>query len=546
PVYSPYLGVNKSFDDVYYSTLSRYWEYSTTEVKNRIALPKRAQLYWETKRDAARGAEACRWLSDHFFELPVWWDSGVPRVDLSDAPDFVRILGEQHLDDMSRYFEIRSAVTETNVRGGRISVEGYAFLDEVPQGVDVARRFYLRSDDGNRVLLESSRTYSEWANDGWWHLAVDRSDSGFEIDIDLSEVHETMPLLAGSSLYLEVEFEVSNTVRRSAVYNVWRGGQVRLGRMAPIQKNLYGYVDWSSWNAPLTIKARRFECQVVSVSLDEDFEEVEVSTGSDSALVKSAIKRIWDDAVVYGRLISSSINSKRYRFDLGNIDSRSNAFGHNNAWKVLYAGEAGDWLPATVDPRVRVDDAKDIGWDLRTDCEGSALLIDPSNAYLVREIQFEDGVWMLRGTGGYQDDSQPYLTLWSKNGASYHVDVARSEYDFSIRIDPTVVGHWGDPVAWKTGDYNFWLRVGTRDSPFRLRASRQAVDRHLPDNRWTDLYHTRIHLTADNMNLSIRVGPPTTHAERGRFNLVRMKTEWLDKDQRIIEPETSVVFSSYM
>lgn len=550
PVYSPYLGRDENFDEIYFSSVERYWKLTNSEVVNKTTLAKRAQIYWESKRDAYTASIASAWVRENFFSIPIIWDGSTPRADLSHAPETVRVLSEHKLDDMSRYVVSRTAITETTLEKGRLKLEGYAFLDGVPNDVTVQRRFYLESESGERTWIEHSDVESEWANNGWWNLSTDRSDSGFAIDCDLSDALRPAFMAAEGpdrSWHLAVQFSIGERQWTAAVDNVWRGGEIRLGGTADLTTQHSVYVDWSDWTAPLSLKVRKSNFKILSAEFNHNTVRIAVGRDpSNSSDQKVVMKRSHDSFEVYGRLVSNTQQSATFEFDISHVPDRENAYGHTNSWKVLVSDRPNYWIPIAPIATVAVKDEADIGWDVRTAADGYATLIDPANALLIETISFADGYWCLRGSVpvGLEDDA--YITMWSNNGTSHSVELQRVDDAFSIVIDPTVVGSWSSKDAWKTGEYYFWLRCGSGDSRYRIRASRKVVLESLPANVWTSLFHSRFHVAADNFNVSMRVGTPTKHSERGRFNLERMRADWGSLPDSDVVKRASVVFSSYM
>ena len=551
PVYSPYLGRDPEFDRIYFQSIAKYWDATTVGVLNKTTLGKRAQVFWERRRDANTGAFAHDWISRNFFSIPIVWSHGRPRADLSGAPDSVSVLSEYGLDEMSRYMTIRTAVTETRVSSGRLLLEGYAFLDGVPTDVAVKREFFLESISGERITVPSEYSRSEWANDGWWNLAVDRESFGFSIDCALADLlgHTVQDVDASSferEWVLKVRFEYENGADESPVFNVWRGGQIRLGGTANLTNSELVHVDWSDWKAPLTLRVRHTQHRVRRVQVTAEFVRVSISHSNDFAGRKAVLKRTWDDCEVYGQKIGTADGASEYEFDLSKIASRDSAGGHANTWKVVLSERNGVWIPASSDGLAEISSSDAAGWDLRTDSGGTSLLVDPDNALLVDSFSFEEGKWLLKGYAPSAIEADAYITMWSSNGTSHRVELQVNGDRFEILVDPAVRGHWESYDSWAMGEYNFWLRTGAGDSKFRIRASRRVVQTDLPINVWTEAFHSRWHLAADNGNISMRVGTPTRHDERGRYNKERLLRLWKDMTDDEVTPLNAIVFSSFM
>lgn len=552
PVYSPYLGVDSEFDDIYFSSVEKYWDASDSGVLNRLALNKRAKLYWERRREVELSLRAKKWVDDNFFLIPTTVKNGLPFADLSGAPEYVRVLEDAGLNDMSRYLVIRSKATETCISHGRLSVVGFAFPDEVPESAVTARRFFLKSNGGHRIDIPSVQMESEWANDGWWNLAVDRSGSGFQIDVELAEVFggagvTDVELGSHSKWILNVEFDLGSRTVAGPVATVWRGGSIRLGGSVPISPKHAIHLDWSDWRAPLTLRAKSRELDISEVTFDGKKLRVltEYHYPGSAHISKIVLKRSRDNFELYGSYCDGDELCTRYEFDLTGVPDRANAGGHSNTWKLLVLVR-GRWIVAGVTSNPTVQDSSDREWDLRTDSSGHGLLVDPENAFLVRSIGFDAGIWTIRGSAPREIERDLNVLLWSDNKTSHQVPIEIDNGNFCISVDPTEAGHWGSPVSWKTGEYYFWLRSGRKDSRYRVRASRQLATQALPAERWTQDSYSRFHVSSDAFSMSLRVGPPVLHVERGRYNHTRMTEVWSRRDDDEVKPMEAVVFSSFM
>lgn len=554
PVYAPYLGVDSEFDEIYYSYVQKYWSLTNPQTLNRTTLAKRAQLYWDNQKNGSTGKVAADWVSNNFFNIPIVMSDGVPVADLTSAPEEVKVLMDAGLADMSRYISIRTTVTEAYIVNGRLSVSGYAFLDEVPSDEIRSRRFFLMNDDGEELALDSVYEYNEWANDGWWNLAVDRNIDGFRIDCDLAEVFggssaNSDDEVNESSWRLCVEFRYANAVETGTVSNVWRGGRIRLGGVSELSETVSVRLDWADWRQPLTLKVRNESDKISSCVVDGrrilvSFVHESGAHGTDGR--KVVLKRLWDDREVYGKHVELRGSDSVYEFILPDAIDRSFAGGYLNGWRCLVADHHGRWHVASTVSQPSMSDVAQEGWDLRTDSEGRAILVDPANCLLVKSISFKDGAWHLSGHAPAYLESDAYLTMWSDQGASQRVQLTVNNGDFGIIVRPTVTGAWNGTDAWSTGEYHFWLRSGSGDSRLRVRASRSILESALPSNVWTEHFHSRFHVSADNMSLSMRVGSPTVHAERGRLALTRNLASWASVADTEITPLDAVVFSSFM
>ncbi|MFE2656124.1 CDP-glycerol glycerophosphotransferase family protein [Brevibacterium sp. NPDC059310] len=554
PVYSPYLGVDDEFDDLYYAYVQKYWNLTDVRTLNRTTLAKRAELYWEYRRQGETGKAAANWVSENFFFIPIVMLNGTPTADLSEAPEAVRVLAEAGLADMSRYVAIRTTVTDAAISNGRLSVEGYAFLDELDSESITSRRFFLQGENGSILDVDSQYVYNEWANDGWWNRAVDRNIEGFRIDCDLAALFsgaltEKAQSLDGSAWQLCVEFKYSNEVKIGVVSNVWRGGSIRLGGVSELSDAMSARLDWSDWRQPLTVRLRRDTTKVSACVVDGQTMLLTIVHDLDyrnASVRKVVLKRIWDDLEVYGKLVDRGESESVYEFTLSDPADRSWAGGYLNAWRCLATDENGRWQVASAVETPSLTDIGSLGWDIRTDSDGRALIVDPANSLLVDEIHFDDSSWRLSGRAPGYLESDAYLTMWSDRGASYPVELRVQDGRFEIVVRPTNAGAWGGTDAWATGEYHFWLRSGGGDSRLRIRASRAVLESDLPKNVWTELFHSRFHVSADNMSLSMRIGAPTVHAERGRLGLTRNLKSWSTVPDEDIKPLDAVVFSSFM
>lgn len=557
PVYAPYLGRDDKFDEIYYSTLRKYWDLADLETLNQLPLPKRARLYWEYRRKPDIGAKAERWVSENFFSIPVRTLNGSPIADLSECPKSIAVLADAGLDGMSRYVELRSAVTEAYIDGGVLVVEGYAFLDGVPNNAVDQLSMELVGPEDSSVPITFAPSVSDWANNGWWNLAADRRNSGFVIRLALSDYISnrdgTQPdFTDGDRWFINVTARTSSITKTAALDHVWRGGRIRLGGTARINSDRVAYLDWSNWRDPLTIRTRAARDSVVAVSPYGDTLEVTISVPEMTTKAfllndfKLGMKRSWDGTDIYGTLKSLESGLATFKFDLSHISKREEAGGHLNGWKVLSHRKAQGWTPIPLHESANDGIDRTHGWDLRTDTDGNVLIVDPANALLVDNIAVNCGVWVLQGPAHQSLEPDANLTMWSPNGSHMRVAIEQDSDRFSVTIDPTEHGDMGQRVSWPTGEYYFWLHSGSGDSKLRIRASRALVESSLPHNDWSKLNHSRLHLAADNLNISFRVGTPTTHEERGRFHSHRMRTEWSVLPTEQSRPRNAVLFSSFM
>ncbi|PID97811.1 MAG: hypothetical protein CSA82_02410, partial [Actinobacteria bacterium] len=550
PVYAPYLGRDPEFDRIYMDTLERYWPETSPEVLARCSLARRVLLAWQARGEVEKAAEAEAWVNRYFFDIPVIEDAEGLRADLSVNEEMLRPLIEDGLDDMSRYAELRSTITDAQIKDGRLYVEGYAFIDAVPESSEQQMSFELRASNGAVIRLDHTRREDERANDTWGTSVVNHRHCGFLIDEPLAEIMPPLPRKNPSAVKWELWVSVTTPLQHKAhaLTNVWRGGKIRLGDVAVSDSKWLGHIDWSLWNSPLTFVQRPIThvCDEVtstnaSISasiraLDDETlpSEVRFYRDHDKCVIPAVVEETEE-----GKLVASMSMSR--------VPGRDKPKGARNGWHIEMKDKKGHWRSLPAVPGL-VRQRKDEGWSLRGDSSGMLCFVDDFSSLVVDSMSFQDSAWILKGHCPLDVDPSSTVLMWSNAGAEEECKLYIPEPGrFVIIIDLLKEGWYSENLlAWRTGEYHFWLKVDDQDSKYRIRASASLVEETLQINGWEGKIHSRFHIAADSYDITMRVGAGLTYEERGRYNQKRMQLEWQSLSDEEVEPLDAVVFASFM
>ena len=230
---------------------------------------------------------------------------------------------------------------------------------------------------------------------------------------------------------------------------------------------------------------------------------------------------------------------------MSRVPGRDVPKGARNGWHLEVKNARGDWervVPAQGLVRLSGDQA----WSVRGDSDGSLCLVDGASSLIVDEITYEDHAWRLTGRCPAEVDPASTVSMWSDKGAFEHCSFdVPSPGRFAVTIRPWKKGWYADrEIAWRTGEYHFWLRVDGRDSKYRIRANSSLLQTTLQMNIWDGALHSRFHISADSLDMTMLVDEGLLHTERGRHNRFRLLNQW--KTATSVEPMDAAVFASFM
>lgn len=576
PVYSPYLGSDDAFDSTYYSALRRYWELADVETIAALSLSTRVLFSLQLAgQPDAREAEA--WTKDHFFEIPVECDAnGAPSVVI-DGLSALRELREPHMRSMARYVKPVHLIRDVSLRGGRLVIEGYAYLDFVPTSAAVALELALESSSGVRVVLPHTSDVDPWANVGWNSGLWSREASGFLVDVGAEDLTD-LGLADGPETWtLTLRLDGAGHDSTVPATQVWRGGSLRRGDVIDLGEGRTMHVDWNPWREPLRLVVDEIPVKASVVRSTEKTIELVVSGASlpDGDLSVRAV-RAWDRRTVRGRTLQNEQGERRCVLDLAAVPKRDASGGQNNDWWLEVEGEG---LPTQVVRAVEANTAATPSWpwSVRAVSSGALRIVDESSLFLV------DAAWIdadqlhvsgrlperlpLRvgaagraasvqgGDADYLDGHETAdshrsgfsLSALAKDGDVLRAGiVATDDRRFSVVLPLTRVGWFGGTVAVPVG--NYVLSVVADDgspTPYRLRAARELLSEMVISGSG-DYTSSSLQVVSDTYEMSLHVGAPLSLAERGRYARWSSWSAWKSKEDSEIEPLDAVLYSSFM
>lgn len=181
PVYSPYLGSNDEFDELYLGELRKCWNKSSGYIKSRLALDRRSLFIHQLfGRDYLEAENESAWVANNFHEIPVLMRNGRVEVDVEFAPDHLGLLKDHDLIDMSYYVDMKQVVTDAYIDQDVLVLKGFAFIDHLPENVSSDLQLRLVTNDGVSVPLDHTATIDERANGYWRSGNASRAAQAFE------------------------------------------------------------------------------------------------------------------------------------------------------------------------------------------------------------------------------------------------------------------------------------------------------------------------------------------------------------------------------
>lgn len=547
PVYAPFIGNLAEFDAVYSDVLTRYWPMASANVIERLALGRRVLYAWQLKGQWEFALEAEAWVNENFFNIPVVMGQAGPEIDPSFNTHYLSVLDSPAMRSMRRYATGKQTITESYVEDGRLVLEGYAFIDYLPDVNAQTLSLWLEAVDGlaSPVPLEVHKCSSEWANVTWGSGLFDHSNCGFLVDMDLSDKLPQLPdmlsartwllkgKIAGGGLQIELEFP-----------KAWRGGHQRVGDTIRVATTDVAFIERGPWKNPFALTQKSAQVWLAAVQEPEPDLLRLTLVGSDR-LQSAELVRSRDGQVI----TAQSRLGDTWEFDLATVGGRTDAAGSLNDWYVRCRGRI-------VEEDVRAIAAPGLvgsclpgssRWELRGGVDGSARLIDNVANLTVDSIEADGLDFVLRGRSGLAGDDGLTLQMWSDTGNSEFVDIDVDQSgDFSIRIRPYRRDFSGDTVAWGPGEYHFWLKQHGATSFARIRASVALASSGLQANIWNALCHGRFHITSENFEITLGVNSPIDQADRGRFGRQSLERKWARVPDEQVEPLRAVLFISFM
>ncbi len=549
-VYSPHVGEDEEFDQIYLSELAKCWEKSSAKIKLALALDRRAlyinQLFSKDYRNAENESA---WFSTHFHDLPLVYRAGRVQADADFAPEHMAILGEHNLLDMSRYVELKQVVTDAYVRDGEAVVEGFAFLDHLPGELDHGVTVSLVDSSGAMHALSTQRCKDERANGYWRSGNADRSGSAFIAKIAISDLQSSSIDLNGQMAVL-IAVEAGSYTRSEYATGYWRGGSIRLGEIAEAEGGRRFWMPWQPWGSPLKLESEVPAVRATSFDRSESVVRVKLEFDRTYTGVQVDAVRVWDGLrVSLSKSDEVSPMGAWFAGDLEGVERRSDSGGNLNAWKFeVRADGLSDTVEAVGSTAWSTGTQRTRTWSTRCSSESVALLHDGYTTLSVDEITPLDDGFLLHGTGWFEDHPGFTAEMWSDRGALQPVTSVRviDATRFEIEIKCLNMGERSQPLTWEPGEYRFRLfDRGRRGSQYKIRSGRDVVY-NFPLTTLHDRFRSRWHLISDTWELALGIDAPQLDTERGRYNVSRMNNYWAGKEDLEAPPINAAVFSVNM
>lgn len=549
PVYSPYLGRAKDFDAIYMRSLKKYWALATRETKDRLALDRRVLYLTQLFGDPSEAEPNAGEVRNRFHEIPIIaGDTGLV-ADIDWDPRLLGVLAPGDDASMERYVYLRQCITDARVGEGRMQLTGFAFLEYVPDPREATIEVSLRNAEGTTISLESQSFPSAEANGYWGSGIADRTDCGFRIDQSLDSIFGDVHLASTQRWDVWVSVQYRGRSWESVASGYWRGGAIRAGVSARVGTAHHGMFSWQPWGKPLAFITHPPRAEVLEVRVDDNFIDIELSPTKEE-ITGAAMTRSWDSGEISGKLRGTGKHGGLLvQFDAHDMADRGEAGGNLNAWRPSVTLDDG----STLYPSCATDSSslptESTGWEVRNNSVQELLLIDKCCLFEVSEARFEENRLILSGVNFGGDAMEHKGEFWDVDGNKIrHCEFVNLEGNrFEFRANLEVKDRFGNPAAWKPGEYRIrlWHADGTHCKQ-RVRSSTALLQSALP-LEWTgSLCHARLHVLSDTLEFSLGIKAPLTIHERGRYNHDRMRNAWRALGDDDVTPREAVVFSVNM
>ena len=554
PVYSPYLGSDTKFDEIYLRELRKYWNLATTEAKERLTLQRRVlflnQLYASDYLDGEREAA---WVAENLAEIPRVADAGRVKVDSDFAPEHLGILADHGLLDSSKHVDLRYSVVESYIHDGVLRISGYAFLDGIPNEIPQKIALRLKGDDGYNQVLDVEYAWDRMVNTFWSSGMFDHSSLHFNASAPLVKLAGAITEdFVERAWRIELNVTAGDYSETRTISTAWRGGRIRLGEVAEVSPGFTARMPWHPAQAPLRLLVRRDQYVARDAKVEGGKIHVLVEGTSDETSLDAV--RTWDglrlDMEPQSSINGAVAGGTWYVGELASVPRRERSGGNANEWRLEAQGSA-DVSAVRVTSGSLFSSGIDMGegWATRSNSDSTALLFDSVSTLQVENIIATDGGYVLTGRGdltGYEDFK---VDCWNARGMRYSGFQVRVGFDgtFAIHIDCTIPGdEEAMSRAWEPGEYRMELKqTGVRGCRYRIRASRELV-RDFPMETITPVFRGRWHVISDTWEMALGIFAPLGETERGRYNELELQRRWKAISDAEIEPLDAVVFSVNM
>lgn len=534
PVYSPFLGSSAEFDDEYMLALRKYWAEASHETLAKLALDRRVLYSHQLNDDFETAAWSEAWVRNNFHSIPLIEVDGTIVADRSVAPEVFAQIPEDIGLDMSRYTELRQVVTASRFENGNLVLEGFAFIEYLPEGTQPVLHLELVGDDGNRIALKHEVRYDERADGYWGSGNASRANSGFVVRKSAEELFGSHDTVQEWTLWISVS--AGNYSFTAPATGFWRGGISRLGTSASLTQDRAVYLAWQPWREPLRLRVVDATAYVTGVR----------QSGSGSLhLSLSSSLPVKDLELVRGNerlhaILEDSVGDS-YVAHFGHEElNRQRTYNLNRGWAVEITSTAAKQR-ALLSPELQGGLDTPSAWQLRVGADGTARVVDQSFMLVAETLLKNDEHWVLTGICHYKWHHELTVSVKSDRGVVYECELSvdnSNRFEISIPYASAEAG-----IAWKPGEYKFevtntkWGKATTS-----LRCSVGLAQR-LPIEAVDTYASTNWNAVTDTLEPSIRVSAPRRLAEKGRYNSSRHIQSWRDKEADTVMPMDAVFYS---